>query len=148
VPANDIGVSTLPAGPDGALSSTTSAGGDSLESPSAAAPLRHSGLGITSLVCSLTAAALLLALAVLLAGFGSLLTSGSQSADPPLLAAILLLGAGLCLDSFALGVGVGAVVQAGRKRLFAVVGVASSGLVALLFVAAWLVFVLVPSGLV
>jgi hypothetical protein len=41
----------------------------------------------------------------------------------------------LCLDSFALGIGVGALAQSGRKRLFAVLGVASSGLVGLAFVA-------------
>ncbi|WP_311223547.1 MULTISPECIES: hypothetical protein [unclassified Acidovorax] len=91
----------------------------------------HSGLGIASLVISVTAGA---ALAVLL-GIASVIESQPGGMDEESAGAVVLglfLALTAVVQALALGLGIAALVQAERSELFGVLGTvfASSGLIA------------------
>lgn len=89
--------------------------------------LRHSGMGIASFVISLVGAAAMLALFVV-AGMIALSTPGGvdeESMQAMVLGAMIV--ALFAVELVALGLGIAGVVQRGRRKAFAVLGLVFAG---------------------
>ncbi len=85
--------------------------------------IRHSGLGIASFILSL-GGGIVLFLLVVLAGYAEINTPGGLDEGAPMavLLGLGIIGAGL-LEMVALALGVAGIVQHGRRRVLAILGV-------------------------
>lgn len=92
---------------------------------------KHSGLGIASFIISLVAGLAIL-IAIVIAGIMEANTPGGIDENSPeaILLGLVLIGM-MFLDLVALGLGIGALFQRDRKKIFAILGTIFSGVVVL-----------------